>query len=432
MKNHLIVIAGPTASGKTRFAIRLAQHYDTAILSADSRQFFKETSIGTAKPNEEELAAARHFFIGNLGVKEHYSVGMFEKEALDLVQELYMAKDKLILVGGSGLYIKAVSEGLDEFPDMPLDVREEVEAKLKKEGIEALQEELKKLDPVYYEEVDLSNPARLVRAIAVSRASGQPFSSFRVKTPVVRDFEPIYIQLQLPREELYRRVNARVDAMVAGGLVEEARSLYELREFNALQTVGYQELFDHFDGNCTLEEAIQNIKQNSRRFAKRQLSWFRRDPYWKWFDPDETDLAQEYIDQCAALGIRFSKALDEGSQQKALEFIESRIGSVERDPRGEIWTVLQGDEVVAAAQWGQRRDKAAMQDFYLLSHFVNTLSEAGFWIAHQAVMQAEGMPIQAHCRPGQGKFFTRLDFDMMPYGTTIANLDKPMILIRNV
>ncbi|HMQ90864.1 MAG TPA: tRNA (adenosine(37)-N6)-dimethylallyltransferase MiaA, partial [Flavilitoribacter sp.] len=215
MKNHLIVIAGPTASGKTRFAIRLAQHYDTAILSADSRQFFKETSIGTAKPNEEELAAARHFFIGNLGVKEHYSVGMFEKEALDLVQELYMAKDKLILVGGSGLYIKAVSEGLDEFPDMPLDVREEVEAKLKKEGIEALQEELKKLDPVYYEEVDLSNPARLVRAIAVSRASGQPFSSFRVKTPVVRDFEPIYIQLQLPREELYRRVNARVDAMVA-------------------------------------------------------------------------------------------------------------------------------------------------------------------------------------------------------------------------
>ncbi len=429
---HLIVIAGPTASGKTRFAIQLAQRYDTAILSADSRQFFKETSIGTAKPDAQELAAAPHFFIGNLSIQEHYSVGQFEKQALDQLEALFHEKDKAILVGGSGLYIKAVSEGLDEFPDMPLDVREEVEKKLKQEGLEALQNELLELDPVYYHEVDLNNPARLIRAIAVSRATGQAFSSFRQQTPLKREFKPIYIQLHLSREALYDRVNARVDEMIAKGLVEEARALYPSRHYNALQTVGYQELFEHFEGKCSLEAAVDAIKQNSRRFAKRQLSWFRRDPYWKWFLPSEAGLAAEYIDQCVALDIRFHRTLDEGDRKKALDFIASKLGNAETDSQSEVWTIRQNQEVVAAAIWGQRRDKAAMQDFFLLSHFVSVLPEAGFWLAHQAVLQAEGAPIQAHCRPGQGKIFTRLGFEMMPYGTTIANLDKPMILIRNV
>ncbi len=277
-------------------AIRLAQYFHTEILSADSRQFFREMSIGTAKASPEELEAVPHHFINSLSIEQAYSVGDFERDALALLARLYQQQQIVILAGGSSLYIKALCEGLDEFPDVPEAIRATVEELYQKEGLGALQQELALVDPLYFEQVDQANPQRLVRAISVYRASGLPFSSFRAQQAEPRFFTPIYLWLELPREELYQRINQRVDQMLNTGLEAEARSLYPQRHLNALQTVGYQELFDYFAGDITREEAIELIKRNSRRYAKRQGTWMRRDGFWKAFAPDQFEAIIQYLE----------------------------------------------------------------------------------------------------------------------------------------
>ncbi len=286
MDKYLIVIGGPTASGKTSVAIQLAQRLKTVILSCDSRQFYREMSIGTAKPTAEELAQAKHYFINSLSIREAYSVGDFERDALALLEKVYKKKDVVILTGGSGLFLRAVCEGLHNYPDVPTQVRADLETRWQQKGLEALQEELKQCDPDYYEQVDVHNHRRLIRALEVYRASGQPFSSFQNQPKAERFFNPIYIQLDVERSQLYERINQRVEQMLEAGLVEEARRLYPFRENTALQTVGYQELFEHFDEKSTLEEAVELIKRNSRRYAKRQLTWFRKRPHWERFSPE--------------------------------------------------------------------------------------------------------------------------------------------------
>lgn len=293
---YLIVVGGPTGSGKTAMAIRLAQYFQTEILSADSRQFFREMSIGTAKASPEELQAVPHHFINSLSIEQAYSVGDFERDALALLAHLYSAHQVVILAGGSSLYIKALCEGLDEFPEVPDPIRVAVEQLYQHEGIAALQQELAQVDPVYYEQVDRANPQRLIRAISVYRASGHPFSSFRTQQAEPRFFTPIYLWLELPREDLYQRINQRVDQMLKAGLEEEARGLYSQRHLNALQTVGYQELFDYFAGEISREEAIELIKRNSRRYAKRQGTWMRRDGFWKTFSPEQFDAIIQYLE----------------------------------------------------------------------------------------------------------------------------------------
>jgi len=283
----LLVIAGPTASGKTAIAIQLAQHYNTVIVSADSRQFYKEMSIGTAKPTSEELSAVKHYFIGSHSITENFSVGDYEKQSLALLDELFKIHDLVILVGGSGLYIKALCEGFDDIPQADPGIREELNREFAEKGIIVLQEELKKADPVFYGEVDPNNPQRIIRALEVYRNTGKPFSSYRKATVNKRPFRTVKIAVDLPREVLYERINRRVDDMVKQGLVEEVGSLLPFRQLNALNTVGYSELFDHFDGKTDLETAIELIKQNSRHFAKRQLTWFRKDTTMHWLMPGE-------------------------------------------------------------------------------------------------------------------------------------------------
>ncbi|WP_245550025.1 tRNA (adenosine(37)-N6)-dimethylallyltransferase MiaA [Haliscomenobacter hydrossis] len=294
-KKYLIVIGGPTASGKTALAIRLAQYFHTEILSADSRQFYQEMTIGTAKASAEELDMVPHHFINSLSIREAYNVGDFERDALALLAQLYQKHQVVILAGGSSLYIKALCEGLDVFPDVPTQIREEVEALYQSAGLAALQKELTQVDPVYFAEVDQSNPHRLIRAISVFRASGLPFSSFRTQQAEPRFFTPIYLWLEVPREILYERINQRVDQMLEHGLETEARSLFEQRHLNALQTVGYQELFDYFVGNISREEAIELIKRNSRRYAKRQGTWMRRDGFWHLFAPEQWEDILKFV-----------------------------------------------------------------------------------------------------------------------------------------
>ncbi len=295
-QKHVIVIGGATATGKTAMAIRVAQHFQTEILSADSRQFYREMSIGTAKSNADELAQIPHHFINSLSVQSDFTVGDYESQALALLEKLFENKDVVVLVGGSGLFIRALCEGLDEFPEVPKTVIDDLEKKLAQEGIAALQSELKMLDPEYYDKVDLNNPHRLVRALSVCRVSGKPFSGFRTQEKRRRFFNPIYVLLELERSILYEKINYRVDEMMRTGLLEEARQLYPLRALNALQTVGYQELFDFFEEKCTLEVAVEKIKQNSRRYAKRQSTWFRKDPHWQAFEPEKTDDLIAYLE----------------------------------------------------------------------------------------------------------------------------------------
>ncbi|PJJ84086.1 tRNA (adenosine(37)-N6)-dimethylallyltransferase MiaA [Mucilaginibacter auburnensis] len=283
----LLVIAGPTASGKTAAAIRLAQHFNTAILSADSRQFYREMSIGTAKPDAKELEAAQHYFIDSHSINELFSVGDFEKQGLALLEELFKVHDVVILAGGSGLYIKALCEGFDSIPQANEGIREQLNQELTEKGLPPLQEELKTVDPAYYAEVDINNPQRVIRALEVYRTTGQPFSSYRKAASNPRPFKCVKIALDLPREVLYDRINKRVDVMVEQGLVDEVRSLIPYRHLNALNTVGYSELFDHFEGKTDLKTALELIKQNTRRFAKRQLTWFRKDKEIHWLTPDE-------------------------------------------------------------------------------------------------------------------------------------------------
>ncbi|CAN5319960.1 tRNA (adenosine(37)-N6)-dimethylallyltransferase MiaA [soil metagenome] len=286
----LIVISGPTASGKTAAAIQLARHFKTVIVSADSRQLYRETSIGTAKPNEDELAAAQHYFINSHSITEPFSVGDFETECLALLDELFEAHPIVILTGGSGLYIKAICEGFDELPVADAGVRDKLNQELIDKGISSLQERLKIADPVYYHQVDLNNPQRIIRALEVFETTGKPFSSYRKSTINKRPFNIIKLGLNLPRAALYKRINGRVDDMINQGLVEEVRSLLPHRHLNALNTVGYSELFDYFDEKTPLPAAIEMVKQNTRRFAKRQLTWFSRDKEIHWLQADSPEL----------------------------------------------------------------------------------------------------------------------------------------------
>ena len=298
----LVVIGGATASGKSAMALELALHYGIEIISADSRQFYTEMNIGTAKPKPEERALVPHHFIDFLSIRDFYSAGMFEKDALGVLHHLFESGELAVMVGGSGLFIKAVCEGFDEFPDVPAEISRELEQLHLEEGIEALQEKLRLLDPLYFKTVDIINPRRLMRALSVCMGTGRPFSEFRLGNKVERGFVPIYIQLQLPREKLYDLINQRVDQMVEAGLVGEARLLYEYRDLPALQTVGYQELFQHFDGQTTLEGAIEKIKQNTRNYAKRQETWFRKNKEWKVLSPSDDKGAIDYIDEFIGAG----------------------------------------------------------------------------------------------------------------------------------
>jgi tRNA dimethylallyltransferase len=291
----LIVVAGPTAVGKTAAAIELARHFHTVVVSADSRQFFREMSIGTAKPNTEELAAVKHYFIDSHSIVEPFSVGDFEKQGLALLDELFKAHDHVILTGGSGLYIKAICEGFDDLPTADPSIREKLNQELEEKGITSLQQKLKLVDPVYYDEVDLDNPQRIIRALEVFESSGKPISSYRQATVNKRPFNIVKLALNLPREVLYNRINERVDVMVQQGLLNEVKELLPHRHLNALNTVGYAELFDYFDGNTTLEKAIEMIKQNTRRFAKRQLTWFRRDSAFHWFQANDANVTSQMV-----------------------------------------------------------------------------------------------------------------------------------------
>lgn len=294
----LISVVGPTALGKTRLAISLARHFRTEILSADSRQFYREMKIGTAAPDREELAAAPHHFIGHLSIRQEYSVGSFEKDALNLLSNLFARLPVVVMVGGSGLYLRAVTHGLDEFPAVPDGIRQTLKDRLEREGIQSLQEELARLDPDYFREVDTDNPQRIIRALEVALASGKPFSSFRSGRKTERPFRILTVGLTAERDELYRRINTRVDEMLTAGLLEEAKALYPHRQKNALQTVGYKELFAYFEGRYDLETAVSEIKKNTRRYAKRQETWFRKNPDIQWFDyrvPPETCV--EYLEE---------------------------------------------------------------------------------------------------------------------------------------
>lgn len=294
---YLISIVGPTAIGKTEMAIRVAKELDTEILSADSRQFYKEMAIGTAKPHPEELSAVKHHFIDSISITEKFTVGDFETESLALLQKLFEKKKTVVLVGGSGLYINAVINGLDDLPKGDPAIRKSLNQKFEDDGISPLQNQLRELDPDYFAEVDINNPQRLIRALEVCLTTGQAFSSFRSGIKKNRDFIPVKIGLNTGRSELYERINSRVDKMIAEGLVEEVESLLPYKNENALQTVGYSEIFEYLGDKSSLDEAIDRIKQNTRRFAKRQLTWFRKDQEIQWFEPADFSQISNYIKQ---------------------------------------------------------------------------------------------------------------------------------------
>lgn len=283
----LIVIAGPTASGKTAFSIQLAKALNTVILSADSRQFYKEMSIGTAAPTVEELLQVKHYFIHNISIEDKYDVADYEREVLALLDALFKTHDKVVLTGGSGLFIDAVCNGIDEMPDVQPEIRNKVEKLLQESGINALSKEVQRLDPEYFAIVDKQNPRRLQRALEVCYQTGKTFTSFRSGNAVQRDFEIKKYALLWDRQELIERIDRRVDLMMEQGLFEEAKSLYPKRHLNALNTVGYKELFSCFDGQCTHAEAVEQIKIHTRQYAKRQMTWLRRDAGYIWITPEE-------------------------------------------------------------------------------------------------------------------------------------------------
>lgn len=294
-RRNLIIITGPTAIGKTGLAVFIAKFLKTEIISFDSRQFYKEMQIGTAVPTDEERAEVPHHFIQNLSIHQDYTVGDFEKDALQKLEELFQKHDTVVMVGGSGMFEKAVTEGLDEFPEIDKSIREKLNQEFENQGIEPLQNELQQVDPEYFEQVDINNPVRIIRALEIYRGTGKPFSSFRKKQTAPRNFNLIKIGLELPREEIYERINRRVDLMMEEGLLEEVQSLYEFKHLNSLQTVGYKELFDYLDGKIELDFAVEEIKKNTRRYSKRQLTWYRKDENIKWFSPFEKEEILDHI-----------------------------------------------------------------------------------------------------------------------------------------
>lgn len=292
----LIVIAGPTGIGKTALAITLACHYGTEILSADSRQFFKEMSIGTAKPDAVELAAAKHHFIDSHSIHNYFSTGDFENQALKKIAQIFKNKDLAIIVGGSGLYLDAVTKGLDALPETDMKIRKDLNILFRQQGLDPIREQLSAADPEYYAKIDQSNPQRMIRGLEFFLSTGSKVSSYLTNSKKERPFQIVKIGLNMERPCLYARIDKRVDMMIAAGLLDEVKSLKIHRELNALKTVGYSELFDYLDGRNTLEEAIAQIKQNTRRFAKRQLTWFRRDTEIHWFEPGDDEAIINLID----------------------------------------------------------------------------------------------------------------------------------------
>ena len=285
----VIIVAGPTAVGKTSVAIELARHFQTEIISADSRQCFKELNIGVARPSEEELKQVPHHFIASHSIHENINAGSFEQYALQKVNELFEKHDKVIMTGGTGLYIRALCEGIDEIPAVPAEVRKKIISKYEEKGLEWLQKKVKKKDPEFYKVGEIQNPRRLMRALEVMKATGRSVLEFRKGKKVKRDFNITRIGLELPKEELHRNINARVDKMMQMGLIDEVKTLRSFKHLNALKTVGYTEIFDYLDGNISLEEAIEQIKKNTRQYAKRQMTWFKKDKEINWFAPGEIE-----------------------------------------------------------------------------------------------------------------------------------------------
>ena len=295
MNKTLIVITGPTAVGKTALCLEIAKHFDIPIINADSRQIYRELRIGTAQPTKEQMQEVKHYFVGTLGLDDYYSASLFEQQVLECLEQQFLTSDYALLSGGSMMYIDAVCDGIDDIPTIDDETRTLMKQRLADEGLEALVEELRRLDPEYYEIVDRQNPRRVVHALEICTMTGKTYTSFRKREKRQRPFQIIKIGLNRPREELYDRINQRVDQMMADGLLEEAKSLYPLRHLNALNTVGYKELFDYLEGRWPLEEAVERIKGNTRRYARKQLTWYKKDERMKWFHPQETEQIISYI-----------------------------------------------------------------------------------------------------------------------------------------
>jgi len=297
MNKMLIVLLGPTGVGKTVVSIELAVHFKCDIISADSRQFYSEMKIGTAAPSEHHLKTVKHHFVRFLSVTDYYSSSLFERDVLKILKEIFRINDIAIMAGGSGMYVDAVCEGIDDIPDTSRAVRDKYNQLYKEEGIEGLRMALKLLDPEHYANVDLRNPKRIIRALEVCNTTGRPYSSFIKKERRQRDFRVLKIGLEMPRQELYQRINRRVDLMIDEGLEEEAKALFDLRHLNALNTVGYREFFDYFEGKISRDKAIELIKRNTRRYAKRQITWWGKDKSIKWFEPEDIENIIRYIER---------------------------------------------------------------------------------------------------------------------------------------
>ncbi len=295
-KKTLIIIAGPTAVGKTHAAVEMAGYLGTEVISCDSRQIYKELRIGTAVPDNSELAGIRHYFLQNKSIHQYYNASMFEHEVLDLLDELFSTKDVVIMAGGSGMYIDAVCSGIDDLPSVDHEIRQKLQKQYRKEGIESIRILLRKLDPAYYKSVDLRNAKRMLKALEVTLTTGRAYSSFLTNTDKKRPFDILKTGLNIPRDDLYRRINSRVDKMIQEGLVNEAKSVFEFRHLNALNTVGYKEIFRYIEGAITLDEAVDLIKRNTRKYARRQLTWFRRYNNMKWFAPSEISEMKRYTE----------------------------------------------------------------------------------------------------------------------------------------
>lgn len=295
----LFVITGPTAVGKTALCLDIAQHFNIPIINADSRQIYRELKIGTAAPTEEQMRQVRHFFVGNHSVDDYYSASMFEEDVMSLLGQLFQESDVALMSGGSMMYIDAVCNGIDDIPTVDDETRTTLKQRLAEEGLEALCEELKKLDPEHYAIVDKKNPRRVVHALEICMMTGRTYTSFRTSEHKERPFSIVKVALNRPREELYERINLRVDEMMEAGLLDEARQLYPQRELNALNTVGYKEMFAYLDGKWSLDEAVERLKGNTRRYARKQLTWFKKEPDVKWFTPDEKEVIIQYLSRAA-------------------------------------------------------------------------------------------------------------------------------------
>ncbi len=295
MDKTLIVITGPTAVGKTQLCLDIARHFDIPIINADSRQIYKELSIGTAKPTDAEMQGIKHYFVGTLSLHDYYSASIFEQQVLELLDRLFLTSDYALISGGSMMYIDAVCDGIDDIPTIDDITREKMKKRLDEEGLERLCEELQRLDPDYYEIVDRKNPKRVVHALEICTMTGKTYTSFRKREKKIRPFRIIKIGLNRDREELYHRINIRVDQMMQQGLLKEAENVYRLKDLNALNTVGYKEIFNYLEGRWPLEEAVERIKGNTRRYARKQLTWYKKDPNILWFHPDQKEEIINYI-----------------------------------------------------------------------------------------------------------------------------------------